>query len=75
MEFLRTTPPEMVRPAKLVTGEDVLGLGYKPGPLVGRILAAVEEAQLNGELASREDAISFVDSKIGKQSEKLGKVS
>ena len=75
MEFLRTTPPEVVRPAKLVTGEDVLSLGYKPGPLVGKILAAVEEAQLNGELASREDAISFVDSKFGKQSEKLGKVS
>ena len=75
MEFLRTTPPEVVRPAKLVKGEDVLSLGYKPGPLVGKILAAVEEAQLNGELASREDAISFVDSKFGKQSEKLGKVS
>jgi poly(A) polymerase len=72
MEFLRTTPPEVVRPAKLVKGEDVLSLGYKPGPLVGKILAAVEEAQLNGELASREDAISFVDSKFGKQSEKLG---
>jgi poly(A) polymerase len=75
MEFLRTTPPEVVRPAKLVTGEDVLTLGYKPGPLVGKILAAIEEAQLNGELASREDAISFVNTKFGKQSAKLGKVS
>jgi hypothetical protein len=52
-----------------------LSLGYKPGPLVGKILAAVEEAQLNGELASREDAISFVGSKFGTQSEKLGKAS
>jgi poly(A) polymerase len=75
MEFLRTTPPEVVQPAKLVTGEDVLRLGYKPGPIVGEILAAVEEAQLNGELASREDAISFVDSKFGRQSERLGKLS
>jgi poly(A) polymerase len=75
MDFLRATPPEVVRPARLVTGEDVLSLGYKPGPLVGKILAAVEEAQLNGELASREDAISFVDSKFRKQSEKLGKFS
>jgi poly(A) polymerase len=74
-EFLRTTPPEVVRPARLVTGEDVLGMGYQPGPLVGKILAAVEEAQLNGELASREDAISFVDSKFRKQSERLGKFS
>jgi putative nucleotidyltransferase with HDIG domain len=73
MDFLRTTPPEVVRPARLMTGEDVLGLGYKPGPIVGRILAAVEEAQLNGELASREEAISFVDSKFRQKSEELGK--
>jgi len=48
-----------------------LALGYKPGPVVGRILAAVEEAQLNGELGSREQAISFVESKFRKESEKL----
>jgi poly(A) polymerase len=70
-DFIRTTPPEVVRPAKLVTGEDVLALGYKPGPIVGRILAAVEEAQLNGEVGSREEAISFVESKFRKESEKL----
>ena len=58
--FLRLTPPEVVRPAKLVTGEDVLRLGYAPGPLVGKILAEVEEAQLNGELASKEDAVAFL---------------
>jgi poly(A) polymerase len=75
MDFLRTTPPEVVRPARLVTGEDVLGLGYKPGPIVGKILAAVEEAQLNGKLASRDEAISFVDNKFRKQSEELGKLS
>ena len=73
MDFLQTTPPEVVRPARLVTGEDVLGLGYKPGPIVGKILAAVEEAQLNGKLASREEAISFVHSKFRQQSEKLGR--
>jgi len=70
-DFVRTTPPEVVRPARLVTGEDVLALGYKPGPVVGRILAAVEEAQLNGEVGSREEAISFVESKFRKESEKL----
>jgi poly(A) polymerase len=70
LDFLRTTPPELVRPTRLVTGEDLLDLGFKPGPLIGEILAAVEEAQLNGELASREEAISFVRSKFwGKQVE------
>ena len=71
IDFIRTTPPEIVQPARLVTGEDVLGLGYRPGPAVGRILAAVEEAQLNGEVGSREEAISFIKSKFQKEPEKL----
>ena len=74
-DFIRTTPPEVVRPAKLVTGEDVLGLGYKPGPVVGKILAAVEDAQLNGDVGSREEAISFVQSKFRKELQELGKSS
>jgi poly(A) polymerase len=62
--FLETTPPELVRPAKLLTGEDVLAMGYRAGPVIGKILAAVEEAQLNGELSSKEEAISFVESRF-----------
>ena len=63
-EFLAHTPPEVVRPPKLLTGDDVLNLGYVPGPQIGRILAAVEEAQLNGELATREAAISFIETEF-----------
>jgi len=63
-DFIRTTPPEVVRPKRLMTGEDVIGLGFNPGPIIGKILTAVEEAQLNGELTSREEAISFVDSRF-----------
>src|SRR5882724_4985710 len=71
--FLRLTPPEVVRPAKLVTGEDVLKLGYVAGPLVGKILAEVEEAQLNGELASKEDAVAFVLSRFRQKEGELKK--
>jgi len=60
-DFVDRTPPELVRPSKLVTGDDLLGMGFEPGPSVGRILAVVEEAQLNGELADRAGAISFVE--------------
>src|SRR5260370_2061472 len=60
MDFIRTTPPEVVQPKRLMTGEDVIGLGFSPGPIIGKILAALEDAQLNGELGSREEAISFV---------------
>jgi len=59
-EFVGKTPPDEVRPPKLLTGDDLLQEGYRPGPLLGKILASVEEAQLNGELRSAEEAKSFV---------------
>ncbi len=71
--FLRLTPPEVVRPAKLVTGEDVLRLGYLAGPLIGKILAEVEEAQLNGELASKDEAIAFITSRFRQEEGELKK--
>jgi putative nucleotidyltransferase with HDIG domain len=72
-EFLRTTPADEVRPPKLVTGEDVLGLGFAPGPLIGRILATIEEHQLNGELRSKQEAISLIESRFGgKAAERFG---
>ena len=64
-EFVSKTPPEVVHPPKLLTGTDLLEAGFKPGPLLGRILATVEEAQLNGELDSPAEAKSFVESHFG----------
>ncbi|MFH1067399.1 MAG: CCA tRNA nucleotidyltransferase [bacterium] len=46
-----------IKPPPLVTGSDVLALGLKPGPIVGKILAAIEEEQLEGKLQSREEAL------------------
>src|SRR5215813_8703999 len=65
-EFVSKTPPEEVRPPKLLTGTDLLEAGFEAGPLLGKILATVEEAQLNGELANPADAKSFVDSHFGR---------
>src|SRR6202044_2323260 len=31
-QFLAETPPEEVRPARLITGDDLIALGLKPGP-------------------------------------------
>jgi putative nucleotidyltransferase with HDIG domain len=47
-----------VRPARLVTGDDLMqALGIGPGKLVGRLLATIEEAQAAGEIQSREEAL------------------
>ena len=49
-----------IRPPRLLGGDDLLALGYVPGPLFGEILGALEEAQLEGRVRTREDAERFV---------------
>ena len=58
--FLAETPPEQVRPPRLITGEDLIGMGFRPGPPFKTILDAVEEAQLNGKISTREEALRLV---------------
>jgi poly(A) polymerase len=63
-EKLRTTPPEQIRPEPLLTGQDLIELGYAPGPRFKEILAAVEDAQLEGKVQSREQAVELVQSEF-----------
>jgi poly(A) polymerase len=58
--FLAETPAEAVRPERLITGEDLKEMGFSPGPVFHEILRAVEDAQLDGAIASREDALLLV---------------
>jgi poly(A) polymerase len=58
--FVADTPAEEVRPPRLLTGDDLISLGYKPGPPFHAILEAVEEAQLNGKVSTREEALRLV---------------
>jgi poly(A) polymerase len=53
-------PPEKMRPSPLVTGDDLIGEGHSPGPRFREILNAVEDAQLEGRLPSRDAALEFV---------------
>src|SRR6266700_3253312 len=53
-------PVEKMRPSPLVTGHDLIAEGHVPGPRFREILSAVEDAQLEGRLPSREAALEFV---------------
>ena len=57
---MATTPPEVIRPAPLITGDDLIDAGYSPGPQFKEILAAIEDGQLEGRLRDRDAAIKFV---------------
>jgi poly(A) polymerase len=56
---------EELHPERIITGSDLIDLGFTPGPLFSEMIRAVEDAQLDGEIRSKEDAISFILEKWG----------
>lgn len=64
-EKLDEFPEEELRPPRLLTGEDLIGMGFTPGPLFGEILQAVEDAQLGGEIADGAGARALVRGRWG----------
>jgi tRNA nucleotidyltransferase/poly(A) polymerase len=62
--MLAETPHEAIHPPKLLTGDDLLVMGYRQGPVFGQILATLEDAQLEGKIETKEDAEQFVRSKF-----------
>jgi poly(A) polymerase len=58
--FLAETPAEQVQPKRLLGGDDLVAMGYRPGPRFSEILAAVEDAQLEGQLRTQEQAQEWV---------------
>jgi poly(A) polymerase len=58
--FLAETPPEEVRPERLVTGDDLIAMGFTPGPRFKEVLQMVEDAQLEGRVKRREEALAFL---------------
>ncbi|MGC1258566.1 MAG: CCA tRNA nucleotidyltransferase [Candidatus Acidiferrales bacterium] len=57
--FLTETPPEEVHPARLLTGDDLIDLGLKPGPRFKEILETAEDAQLDGKIVTRDEALRW----------------
>lgn len=54
-----------ILPAKLIDGNDIMNnFELAPGPLVGKLLAMVNEAHASGELSTREEALALVRGKL-----------
>jgi poly(A) polymerase len=56
---------EQIAPPRLLTGKDLIEAGYQPGPEFGRILNAVEDAQLEGRVQTKDEALQLAREMAG----------
>jgi poly(A) polymerase len=66
-ERYQAMPEEVVRPQPLITGRELIAAGYKPGAGFKEMLRAVEDAQLEGAIATTDQAMALVRERFGKE--------
>jgi len=59
-EKFHALPAEQIRPVPIITGDDLIQAGYQPGPLFKELLTAVEDAQMDGSISTKEEALELV---------------
>ena len=63
-ERYENMPEEVVRPQPLITGRELIAAGYKPGAGFKEMLRAVEDAQLEGSIATADEALRLVSERF-----------
>jgi len=56
---------DIVHPPPLITGHDVIALGYSSGPRIGQILNSIRHKQVEGEIKNREEALRVLKESFG----------
>jgi poly(A) polymerase len=56
-EYADRHTPEQINPPELISGRDLIQQGLHPGPQFKLLLETLRDAQLNGEIATREEAL------------------
>jgi tRNA nucleotidyltransferase domain 2 putative len=56
---MSTMSAEEIRPPRLITGDDLIALGFAPGPAFKHILREIEDHHLDGTLKTREEALNY----------------
>ncbi len=68
MRKLEEYGTEEIHPPPLLGGDDLIAMGYKPGPQFREILTAVEDAQLDGTIRTKEEAEELVSTRFPRES-------
>ena len=63
---LSELPPERLKPAPLISGDDLIQAGYVPGPAFQQMLREVEDAQLEGRIHTGAEALAMVRARFGR---------
>ncbi|MEM1295772.1 MAG: CCA tRNA nucleotidyltransferase [Verrucomicrobiota bacterium] len=68
-EFVRQKREEFgnepLIPPRLISGQDLMAMGMEAGPRIGEVLDALQTAQLEGQLSTREDALQWLGKEYG----------
>jgi poly(A) polymerase len=59
-KVLGEVPLEAIHPERLLSGKDLIDFGLKPGPQFRVLLDALETEQLEGRIATKQGALSFI---------------
>jgi tRNA nucleotidyltransferase/poly(A) polymerase len=60
---LQNLEHEALHPPRLLTGHDLMAMGYTPGKLIGEVLRTLEEEQLENRIHNSEEAAAFVQTR------------
>jgi poly(A) polymerase len=71
LRVLVETPPEEILPPRLLTGDDLRRMGYAPGPTFSEILRTVEDAQLEGQIHTQEEAEVYVRQRFNREKSRI----
>jgi poly(A) polymerase len=63
-ERYESIPEDVVRPLPLITGRELIAAGYKPGAGFREMLRAVEDAQLEGIIATTDEALALLQNRF-----------
>src|ERR1035438_10791290 len=68
-ERYEAMPEEAVRPTPLLTGRELIAAGYQPGAAFKEMLRAVEDAQLEGAIATPAEALALLRDRFPRSEE------
>jgi poly(A) polymerase len=61
---MESLPAEELRPERLLNGRDLISAGFEPGPAFADALDAVETAQLEGQIHTKQEALELAQNHL-----------